>query len=125
VQKVHAFATTISPAQQDPQPPAVTMVVTVLAPVGVPTGMVEAALQIPGSPPLTPAVQLPLDATGTMTFGFSYSLAGELAFQYHSDPVYAASKWRPGDSVVSVQQIAQAAKNRAFFTSPTHQSGHR
>jgi len=28
-------------------------------------------------------------------------------------------------SVVSVQQIAEAAKNRSFFTSPAHQSGHR
>jgi hypothetical protein len=28
-------------------------------------------------------------------------------------------------SVVSVQQVAEAAKNRAFFTSPAHQSGHR
>ena len=28
-------------------------------------------------------------------------------------------------SVVSIQQVAEAAKNRAFFSSPTHQAGHR
>ncbi len=125
VQKVHAFGTTISPALQNPQPPGVTVVVTVSAAVGVPTGMVQAALKMPGKPPITPSVQLPLDANGTITFGFTYSLGPELAFLYHSDPVYASSSWQPGDSVVSIQQIAEAAKKRAFFFPPTHEARHR
>jgi len=31
----------------------------------------------------------------------------------------------PASLVVSVEQVAEAAKKRAFFPAPTHQSGHR
>ena len=123
VQTIHAYASTTNLTLNLVLPngglSTVALTAHVSGPAETPTGMVLFT-GVGGTR------QSGLDASGDATVSFVLRDLNRPQATYLSDPVYASSSSAIGaGSVVSIQQIAEAAKKRAFFAPPTHETRHR